>query len=246
MFVSENLTTNPPMKKNLAIFAAILVVLAFQACNYNEDPPPDDKKYPNDSVPGIIIFTDNFEWQIVMKGWEEAPPGMEWTYHCDTITCYYSGDTTITDVINMEQIVHDYKLFRYDKVATASGGYNDTSYSSGIHGYLRIDSATNKVYWRSPYDITDFMNYDFNCEVGDTVMFYAYSWEPIVSSIDTISLGKYKLKRITLNNGSGNMITGIGSSTGIPYHGSAGSPNSVQIELIYFKIDNVKINGLEN
>jgi hypothetical protein len=231
------------MKKILVIPATILSMIAFQTCN--------NKENPNDIVPeddGVIIFTDNFEWQVVRRGWEEAPPGMERTLHCDSITCYYSGDTTISNVIDNQQAIYNYHVFLYNQVAVSSGGYTDTSYSSGIYGFLRIDSANNKVYWWKSYGEQDALIYDFNSNIGDTAFRSEYYHETFITSVDTLSVGKYKLKRFILFNnmlGSGDMITGIGSSTGIPDYGFKNF-SMVQYELKYFKIDGIKIYTIGN
>ena len=128
---------------------------------------------------------------------------------------WFEGDTTIGD-------------FQYKKVYMQShdsiADFNKASYFAA----LREDTIAEKVYFRLPRDCDndEYLLYDFDVNVGDTVSFYSlwnvwcpYIREHIVESIDSILIGDYYRKKINCYINGESWIEGIGSTNGIFFPG---------------------------
>lgn len=73
---------------------------------------------------------------------------------------YYFGDT-----ISIENTL-------YVKVKVKEKMLNRQADKGNILGYMREDTESRKVYFRSPYDDKSILLYDFSLEEGDTVQLY--------------------------------------------------------------------------
>ena len=87
-------------------------------------------------------------------------------------------------------------------------------------GYLRQDTSARKVFWVQQSNFAnEFLLYDFNLNVGDTMTGIPAQWcTLIVSSIDSILIGSSYRKKINFNNDPCNrfsIIEGIGGTHGL-------------------------------
>lgn len=101
---------------------------------------------------------------------------------------------------------------------------NDTIYTiisdnyDSINCYLREENK--KVYCRTSPDLTEFVLYDFNINIGDTIFLYGeYPW--YVISSDSLLIGSEYHKRYYLHGEYGpfiHFIEGVGSDIGLMYY----------------------------
>jgi hypothetical protein len=90
----------------------------------------------------------------------------------------------------------------------------------GYNGAIREDSANKIVYIVPPSSSTEEVLYDFNLQVGDTIMGYFYNTisgnREIVQSIDSVLVGGNYRKRWNINpNYQVAFIEGVGSTYGV-------------------------------
>ncbi|MBN2729091.1 MAG: T9SS type A sorting domain-containing protein [Bacteroidales bacterium] len=133
---------------------------------------------------------------------------------------YFSGDT----IINTTEYKKLFKSYSYFQ----NLGYHPsltppTSQPIKYMGALREDSLNNKVYFMFAGQTSDTLLYDYNLEVGDTLMgipgrYYMYWYPIVVSSIDSVLIqGEYHTRWNfdTCDNYTPFIIEGIGSSSGL-------------------------------
>jgi hypothetical protein len=86
-------------------------------------------------------------------------------------------------------------------------------------GYLRQDTSARKVFWvQQSYFANEFLLYDFNLNIGDTMTGILGGCNLIVNSIDSILIGSSYRKKINFNNDPCNrysIIEGIGGTHGL-------------------------------
>lgn len=122
-----------------------------------------------------------------------------------------SGDTVISS-----QTYHKLSI-PYVQVITSTCGLNTTT---GYKGAVRQDIALKKVFFVPPSSSTEELFYDFNLQVGDTVVGYfgtTFSTMPeIVQSIDSVLVGGNYHKRWQINPlYQVEFIEGVGSTYGL-------------------------------
>lgn len=186
------------------------------------------------STENPLIFLNSTIWKLAYSYEIETPPLFENEYHMDTIVYTFSIDTILgtyerldNSSLSNEKSTKEYKKLIFNKKSIISGYTDDTIISTGTMGWLRVNDLNKKVYFveRDFPDIETIL-LDFGVKEGDTIRFLSYSHPVVVSSIDAFNLGKYTLKRIRLNNSwdfDGNMIEGIGSSSGLFNMGNYGT-----------------------
>jgi hypothetical protein len=108
-------------------------------------------------------------------------------------------------------------------------------------GWIREDTA-HRVYYFPLNDTAEFLLYDFDVHVGDTVKIRhgLYQDNLVVDSVDSVFIYNTYVKRISLSWGMEKWYEGIGSSCGILYSGYGlivGSRNDL---LCYSENDTVK------
>ena len=134
---------------------------------------------------------------------------------------YYSITMTGDTVINGQTYHKLFTPFVEQSYPGTSCGIN----SAGYKGAIRQDSALKKVFF-IPYDTIEYLLYDFNMQVGDTlkgyISTYLSGYADTVISIDSILVGSNYRKIWFLNQYQGiYFIEGVGSTYGLTM-GSAG------------------------
>ncbi len=120
----------------------------------------------------------------------------------------------------------------------------DSNHLSGsLIGFIREDS-TSKVFYRSLLDSSERLLYDFNVQVGDTVIInnYGLPQSLIVDSIDSIFVYNKYMKRILFQDQE-IWIKGIGSMYGVLQSGRGILTGSVDILLCYYEKDTLKLSN---
>jgi hypothetical protein len=134
-----------------------------------------------------------------------------------TEICSLEGDTSVNNI-------------SYKKIF---GNISNTS----LHGYLRDDTLSKKVYGFTTDTTSEQLLYDFSLNVGDTTSVFSFMWGTYgyafvkVSAIDSILImGQYR-KRLAIVDLNGNVsllpeywIEGIGSTFGLFKSGITGHP----------------------
>jgi len=117
------------------------------------------------------------------------------------------GDTIISD--------STYKKLHIPFVLSLTTG-TCTSVSPGYKGAFRQDTLNRKVYFVSPSSNTELLLYDFNLQIGDTIIRpYGYAVD-VVIDIDSVLVGSNYRKRWKINQGYNiYIIEGIGSTYGL-------------------------------
>jgi hypothetical protein len=89
----------------------------------------------------------------------------------------------------------------------------------GYTGAIRDDSLLNKVFFQYPDSTSDYLLYDYNLSIGDTIASYVTGNGTVVTNIDSIQIDGSFRKRWHYNNWSdgseGYFIQGYGSSSGL-------------------------------
>lgn len=128
-----------------------------------------------------------------------------------TFSEFLQGDTTINNYIYhkiyMSGYVHEHCQF---------GNFvNNWNYFNNVYeGAYRQDTLLKKIFFY--YSNTEWLLYDFNLNVGDTLFGYQRCGE-VVSSIDSVLIGNNYRKRFNLSNTftPHSIIEGIGSTAGL-------------------------------
>ena len=150
-----------------------------------------------------------------------------WNFQVDApcfpiISLYQDYSITITgDTIIGSKTYH--KLFTPFVWNSYSGTSGCSIAYPGYKGAFRQDSIAKKVFY-VPYDTTEYLLYDFNMQVGDTLKgcIASYPYDTVIS-IDSILVGSGYRKIWHLNQYQGiYFIEGIGSTYGLTV-GSAGN-----------------------
>jgi len=93
-------------------------------------------------------------------------------------------------------------------------GYSyDTTYTNNIKGFLRNDS--NKFYFIDNGNTTEYLLWDFNLKVGDSVKSAYGTLSSPVISMDSVLFNGIYLKRFFSNMYNQYLIEGIGCSSGL-------------------------------
>ena len=123
----------------------------------------------------------------------------------------FSGDTLINGQIYQKMISSQIQVI---------SGFCGLNTTLGYKGAIRNDIANKKVFFVSPSGNIEQLLYDFNLEVGDTVVGYfeetISGFPEIVQSIDSVLVGNAYHKRWSINPlYEVYFIEGIGSSYGL-------------------------------
>jgi hypothetical protein len=130
---------------------------------------------------------------------------------------YTDGDTTLNSLVYK-------KIYRkgqgyYSWNSTPPAGCSGSFYYIDTVPSCFLRSADKKIYFRQPNDTSEYLLYDFNLEVGDTLplTFNNYESEITVAEIDSIDTPFGFLKRFKLagNTWAEYLIEGIGHSKGL-------------------------------
>lgn len=152
-----------------------------------------------------------------------------WNFHCSQ-TCLGITDEYYSITVPSDTVV---KGNSYHKLYVAYVMASPTLCvinNAGYKGAYRDDTLMKKVFYVPSSDTTEYLLYDFNLQVGDSVRGYLQSCcGPLdkVISIDSILIGGIYHKRWYVNNNYGiYFIEGIGSTYGLikPSLGSADGP----------------------
>ncbi len=145
----------------------------------------------------------NAKWCIEYNNHVIPPPIWWYTNYWET---YYSGDTTILnqEYKKIEKTVYD--IFCLNTIISGPD----------YIGAIRDDIIQKKVFYIPPEDSVEKLIYDFNLEVGDTLISYLNFNQPlIVSIVDSILINDEYHKRIQFPYDEAEIIEGIGSRTGL-------------------------------
>jgi hypothetical protein len=162
------------------------------------------------------FFVDGARW--VYYTWESYEPGMS-SLEVDSEQNVINGDTLIN-------LISYKKLYTTRKIVVTAPPFSANqyiSYDSIGPQYIRYDSSSKKVYFRTDTSATDILIYDFNLSVGDTVpMISDLTGYAIIDSIRTISFfgyssHKYYLPYYNSWDSLNYIIEGIGGSNGLTY-----------------------------
>jgi hypothetical protein len=142
-----------------------------------------------------------------------------WYYGSDSHQEYYSitfsGDTIINSTAYHQLIVPGIQSFH------SSGPWGNSSFwdSAGYYaGSIRQDTAIRKVFFVPPNDSIEWLLYDFNMEVGDTLKGYlvdSSSVTYIVQQVDSYFVDNSYRKTWGYYGNSFFLIEGIGSMGGL-------------------------------
>ena len=126
---------------------------------------------------------------------------------------YYTSGDTLINSYNYKKIYKSYVYLTSTGSASPCDPLPQWDYS-GYIGALRDDSLSNKTFFVYQNNNNDSLIYDYNLNVGDTIIGNS-SIDNIqtVTSVDSILIGSQFRKR--WNYAYGYIIQGIGSSTGL-------------------------------
>lgn len=81
-------------------------------------------------------------------------------------------------------------------------------------GFLRQDSM--KIYFRTLFNSTEYLVYDFDLEVGDSLPITTINFQDflVVNAVDSVLIGSSWRKRIYFNEGTSWLIEGLGHNGG--------------------------------
>jgi hypothetical protein len=126
----------------------------------------------------------------------------------------FSGDTIINSTAYHKLVAPKIKYFSH----SGANGYS-TGWDSGYYaGSIRQDTALRTVYFVLPNDSIEWLLYDFNLEVGDTLKGYlvdSSSVTYIVQQVDSYFVDNSYRKTWAYNGNSFSLIEGIGSMGGL-------------------------------
>jgi hypothetical protein len=164
---------------------------------------------------------------------EQATWNYDYLTECVMYTPYYlfhyslllEGDTIINGETYKKLIRPAWEF----TLMTTSGGIEDCSWGGPATGYigaLRENEAERKVYYVSDGLNSESLLYDFNLEVGDTLLgYFNYEWltNKTIDSVDSVLVGDQYHKRWTLYQPEGSatemsdiqFIEGIGGVNGL-------------------------------
>lgn len=171
-----------------------------------------------------MLVDTNKLWSNLFDTHTGGPP----PYYMLTSFVKFSGDTVINSI-------------NYKKVLVSQDSLQNNYF---INGYICEDS-THKVYYRSKQDTTNYLLYDFNVKVGDTVnLEWWIQMQLVVGIVDSVFVYDKYLKRIILSPNGGNTgeewIEGIGSLCGVLNSGGYFISGTKHELLCYFEHDTLK------
>lgn len=120
-----------------------------------------------------------------------------------------SGDTLIDSLV-----YHKLSTPFLEEISSSDCG---SSGSPGFRGFIREDTVTRKVYY-NPSGQNEYLLYDFNLEVGDTLEGWlaSFNMPNTVQQIDSVLVGNNYRKRWRINDCySIDIIEGIGCTFGL-------------------------------
>jgi len=162
----------------------------------------------------------NANWNFTFNQYCSMGDGFEYYSYC------IAGDTLIDNQIYQKLVSPFIDLYYI--------GSCTQQHFPGYKGAFRQDIPNKKVYFIAPSGSTEFLLYDFNMEVGDTVQGYtaAYSGDTVIS-IDSVLVGNNYRKRWFTNFWYDiYYIEGIGSTYGL----LEGSPGGI-MDAPYYTLD---------
>jgi len=134
--------------------------------------------------------------------------------HYEDYSITLSGDTAINNLDYHKLVVPKVHVYG----SNGFGGYY-SYYDSGYYaGSIRQDIAIRKVFFVPPNDSIEWLLYDFNLEVGDTVNGYlvdSSSFTYIIQEVDSYLLGNTYRKSWKYDNNYSFLIEGIGAMNGL-------------------------------
>jgi hypothetical protein len=163
------------------------------------------------------FMLENSRWIVVYSdGGCEIQYGATWT----TITSVYYWTTTDT-LVNGLSYKNIYtassSLFRFCNGGEAGGGSPGWN-NCYLYGYIRQDTASEKVYFLSVDSSNETLLYNFNLTIGDTVYSIPYQTSTIVTSIDSFVSNGSAYRMFNFNNSPSGMfswIEGFGCTLGL-------------------------------
>ena len=133
--------------------------------------------------------------------------------HTEDYSIVLSGDTLINSTT-----YHKLKVPKIQGFHNNGGGSYFSFWDSGYYaGSIRQDTALRTVYFVPPNDSIEWLLYDFNMEVGDTIKGYlvdSSSGVFIIQEVEPYLLGNTYRKSWKFNSGTF-LIEGIGAMTGL-------------------------------
>jgi hypothetical protein len=149
-----------------------------------------------------------------------------WNFSIDCMMPNFGGEnfsiTIADDTVINSQYYH--KLMTPFVQVNPGGGPCGTQ--TGYKGAFRQDLLNKKVYCITPYTSTEKLLYDFNWQVGDTILgcLQAFVGNQVIHAIDSVLVGGEYRKRWILDTCYDvNVVEGVGSTYGLVYP----SPNCV-------------------
>lgn len=119
-------------------------------------------------------------------------------YHSDVFgtmryTQYSLNGDTLIEGFKYSKLFKSYEQYEFDSLAL--------SYYKVYNGALRTDTNYNKVYFIPVDSTNEFLLYDFNLQVGDTIPVWHNEFSGVITvkSIDTILVNNLGLKRFEMN-----------------------------------------------
>lgn len=115
------------------------------------------------------LLEENKTWDVFYWGNPMFDPSCPFIFYCSGQQFYINGDTIINDL--------HYKIIRTNYI----GSVNESGFflwpfqlyeSTTISGFMREDTVTKQIYsiYPSYYGDEEYLAYDFNMEVGDTLV----------------------------------------------------------------------------
>ncbi len=168
----------------------------------------------------LVIFLINYSANAQTNVYHEFPDSNAvWNFHM-TAYCFWNGnaDEYYSISISGDTVINN---ITYHNLTTP---YVE-SYSTGVcgpantgNGSIREDVAARKVYFVAAGETTEYLLYDFNLQVGDSVPGYTqrFGRYDVVQVIDSVLVGNEYRKRWKVNTCYNiSIIEGIGWSYGI-------------------------------
>ncbi len=126
----------------------------------------------------------------------------------------------ITDTLMDGEIWHKMQrqgisTYSYFSSPPIPEGCSGTFSISEQSGFLRQDSM--KIYFRTQFNPTQYLVYDFNLEVGDSLPITTINFQDflVVNAVDSVLIGASWRRRMFFNDGASWLIEGIGHNAGL-------------------------------
>ncbi len=222
---------------NLKFTSLAIVIIMISSCR--KDPAVIPTPQQEDTLDAPTYLLDPSSKWTYRHFWGDGnpAPGMEIVAD-DTISYFFDGDTVLErftkwdyDDVSITSEPKTYMRLRFEKKSTQLSPVSDVIYSSGVVAYLRVDSATSKIFIThgdqnviANLDLThEAILYDFSLNIGDTLPYNYWnggvSNDYVIEEVEYLTFGSISIKVMKAYSNQiyyhGTIYEGIGGLEGI-------------------------------